>query len=123
MDKDKLNYFKQKLDKEKVALEQQLKNISRSVQSGQNDQKPEYVSSDTESGHDFVESSEDELEEYAVRSALSDHLKKQLDDVKLALEKIKNGNYGLCENCNAQIPLERLEIQPWARLCFNCGAS
>lgn len=28
--------------------------------------------------------------------------------------------YGRCEECGREIPFERLEIVPWARLCIDC---
>ena len=38
-----------------------------------------------------------------------------LKEINLALAKIQNGTYGLCEGTNLPILKERLEYQPWAR--------
>jgi RNA polymerase-binding transcription factor DksA len=38
-----------------------------------------------------------------------------LKEINLALAKIQNGNYGLCEGTSLPIIKERLEYQPWAR--------
>jgi len=37
-----------------------------------------------------------------------------------ALERIKNGTYGLCLECGKSISVERLEAVPHARLCIEC---
>ena len=40
--------------------------------------------------------------------------------VENALTRIKDGVYGLCDNCDAEIPLDRIEFMPWAGLCIAC---
>ena len=42
---------------------------------------------------------------------------KKIDD---ALERIENGEYGLCESCGIEIGLKRLEARPTATLCIDC---
>lgn len=37
-----------------------------------------------------------------------------------ALERIEEGNYGLCQECEQPINTERLEAVPHARLCIAC---
>lgn len=37
-----------------------------------------------------------------------------------ALEKIENGNYGICEMCDEPISLQRLKAKPHARYCIDC---
>lgn len=41
--------------------------------------------------------------------------------IDLALRKIENGTYGICEECGAQIGEKRLEAIPWVRLCIDCS--
>ncbi|TSC72787.1 MAG: hypothetical protein G01um101470_273 [Parcubacteria group bacterium Gr01-1014_70] len=50
--------------------------------------------------------------------AIEATLEERLHAVRDALERIKNGSYGKC-NCDKDIPLERLEIDP-AASCM-CG--
>ena len=45
-----------------------------------------------------------------------------LADVKRALAKLDEENYGSCDKCGADISRERLEILPWAVLCVACAA-
>jgi DnaK suppressor protein len=47
-------------------------------------------------------------------------LEKELENVENALQKIKNGTYGFCENCKEEIPIERLRAYPAARQCVKC---
>jgi len=43
-----------------------------------------------------------------------------LKDIDLALEKIQNGKYEICEKCGKEIPEERLKVHPEARFCIKC---
>ena len=42
----------------------------------------------------------------------------ELDEVNHALEKIKNGTYGVCEKNGDTIPIERLHAEPSTRYCM-----
>jgi DnaK suppressor protein len=42
----------------------------------------------------------------------------KLRRIDLALEKIQEGSYGHCEECEEEIGSKRLENQPWADLCI-----
>lgn len=37
-----------------------------------------------------------------------------------ALIRMKEGTYGLCEDCGEPIALKRLKAMPYATLCFSC---
>jgi len=41
-------------------------------------------------------------------------------EVERAIEKIDMGTYGLCELCNTRIPIERLQVLPFATQCVKC---
>jgi DnaK suppressor protein len=41
-------------------------------------------------------------------------------DIVSALARLDNGTYGKCERCGREIPIERLEARPTARLCVTC---
>ena len=40
--------------------------------------------------------------------------------IEQALDRIVDGSYGLCHECNQPISAARLEAVPHARLCINC---
>ena len=43
-----------------------------------------------------------------------------LEQVEKAILKVDNGTYGHCEDCDNEIPFERLEVLPFATLCVPC---
>jgi DnaK suppressor protein len=40
--------------------------------------------------------------------------------IERAIEKMDEGNYGLCEGCGGRIPQARLRALPFAALCVEC---
>jgi DnaK suppressor protein len=73
-----------------------------------------------ESGSSSLETAADEVEEYSTLLPMEHSLELKLRDIDLALEKIKKGTYGICENCKKEIPIERLRVSPEARICLDC---
>lgn len=51
---------------------------------------------------------------------LSAQARASITEIDVALAKIENGTYGLCEQCGAVIPEARLEALPHASLCVSC---
>jgi DnaK suppressor protein len=45
---------------------------------------------------------------------------KQIKEIEEALERIKHGEYGICEDCGEPIPEQRLRLFPAAKLCVKC---
>jgi DnaK suppressor protein len=43
-----------------------------------------------------------------------------MDKIELALRKIDEGTYGVCEECEDTIALKRLQARPEAPLCIQC---
>jgi DnaK suppressor protein len=43
-----------------------------------------------------------------------------LRNVHAALERIADGTYGTCLECEEEISLKRLNAMPWATLCIGC---
>lgn len=48
--------------------------------------------------------------------SLQERLRSQLLEIELALSRIENGTYGICEETEEQIEHERLLAIPWTRL-------
>ena len=44
-----------------------------------------------------------------------------LRKITLALARIDDGDYGLCQSCDEPIKIKRLEIDPTAVLCIDCA--
>lgn len=102
-----LNEAKNKLEKTQEELEKELKNLEGVPEMGS-----EIDAFDTET---------DESEEYSNNLGIKDALKKRLVAVKEALEKIKTGTYGKCEQCGGEIPEKVLEVNPESKHCDKCG--
>jgi RNA polymerase-binding transcription factor len=51
---------------------------------------------------------------------ISDRDREKISEIDEALERIEDGSYGSCEECETDIPKQRLLIIPFARLCVNC---
>lgn len=50
---------------------------------------------------------------------LYDQLRRDLDDIEKALERMDEGTYGTCEVCGSAIGDARLEVMPSTRLCID----
>ncbi len=68
-----------------------------------------------------LEEAADEVEEYTTKLNVEFTFENQLKDISAALERIAQGNYGVCEKCKSPIALDRLKVSPEARLCSNCA--
>lgn len=62
-----------------------------------------------------VESAQGEL-----LSQLAAAESRELQRINVALERVSSGSYGICEECNKNIPLARLQAVPYATLCIKC---
>lgn len=56
-----------------------------------------------------------------MQNSLTTHEKGKLNEIEVALYKIENGNYGICESCKQNISEDRLDILPETSLCNNCA--
>ena len=43
-----------------------------------------------------------------------------LKKIDYALAKIENGTFGICENCEEEVSLKRLDARPETTLCIRC---
>lgn len=64
-----------------------------------------------------------ELENAEVVDALGNEARNEISKIAKALEQIKNGTYGICEDCGETIPMARLEAQPFADRCIRCATA
>jgi DnaK suppressor protein len=55
--------------------------------------------------------------------ALSAQAAAAVEDIDLAIAKIHDGTYGVCEQCYSNIPKERLRALPYAALCVQCKSA
>ncbi|HEY6420147.1 MAG TPA: TraR/DksA C4-type zinc finger protein [Candidatus Binataceae bacterium] len=58
--------------------------------------------------------------EAEMSARLSEHRRSMILAINSALERLDGGEYGLCQQCGGEIALERLQVLPFAPLCFDC---
>jgi RNA polymerase-binding transcription factor len=63
------------------------------------------------------------LSDRATSDILVHLLDENREQVEHALERVREGAYGMCESCARRIPLERLKYQPAATRCVECQAT
>lgn len=112
--------LKEKLEKEKGGIEKDLSKFAEKDKNLKGDWDTRFPHWDGDSGSSALERAADQVEEYGNLLSLEYKLETRLKEINLALEKIKKGAYGKCENCGKEIKEERLKIYPAARLCLNC---
>ncbi len=57
-----------------------------------------------------------------VLEALEDSTRAEVNAIRAALERMKEGTYEECTDCGEAIPMRRLEALPFATQCVNCAA-
>ncbi len=58
--------------------------------------------------------------ETIIDSAILIQQRKELNEIELALDKIKTGVFGICEMCEEPIGRRRLDVKNFARFCITC---
>jgi DnaK suppressor protein len=107
MDKERLTFFKGKLEEMAQALMSEAeKTISEMTDHSDNYPDPTDRAS-AESDRNF---------ELRIR----DRERKLLSKVREAMERIEAGTYGICESCGDDISAPRLEARPVTTLCIDC---
>lgn len=51
---------------------------------------------------------------------IRDRERKLITKIQEALDRIEDGTFGICEECEEPIPFKRLEVRPVTTLCVNC---
>lgn len=62
-----------------------------------------------------LDSAQDEIS-----SQLAEVESRELGSIEHALERMREGEYGLCEVCGGKIPMTRLNALPYATICIEC---
>jgi DnaK suppressor protein len=61
-----------------------------------------------------------EVRDARVLGRLADDERRELAEIDLALARIRDGRWGICDTCGRLIPEERLRARPEAALCVPC---
>ena len=77
-----------------------------------------------ERAHELLEQASDNApereDERGLGQTITDIEARELAAVKAALARLRDGEYGLCAQCDAEIPFDRLRAEPWALRCVAC---
>jgi len=106
IDKAIVKKNKQRLEKERVRVQ---KLLSRVTNADGTPKYPDFGNADDENAT--------EVAEYEANIAEEADLEIKLKAVEAALQKIVDGQYGICAIGGEDIPVERLEVVPEAATC------
>ena len=108
MTRKELNVFKKQLLSQKVLL---LQGISAKMKGSPKTGDPE--------GGDVCDiASSDRERELTLR--LGERGREKLRQIEEALERVEDGSFGTCEQCEAKIPKGRLKVMPFSTTCVAC---
>jgi DnaK suppressor protein len=62
------------------------------------------------------------LEQSGRDATITEQSHRDLIAIEKALSKLSSGQFGICEECEREIPPRRLSVLPQARLCAHCQA-
>lgn len=114
MNSKQLKYFKDKLIQEKNELLKQIENNNNfGLDISMNDSIGELSGYDNHPA-DIATELYDREKDIGIR----DNQMRILDLTNEALQRLEEGNFGYCVNCNKELPLERLEAIPYAKYCI-----
>lgn len=108
---EKLDEIRQMLLKMK---DETLKEINKALKSGAD------VPNSEPSGDIYDQASSERDRELGL--LLGDREREKLHNIDEALLKMDEGEYGICEECEEEIPVGRLKVVPFARYCVRCKA-
>ena len=108
LDNNQIEFFKNALEDRKEKIKMNLNITSSEMdQMSNNDLKDEADHASNSLGR-------------AVDNAILDQQAKELAEIELALDKIRDDLYGTCEMCEEEINIERLKVKIFARYCITC---
>lgn len=108
-------HFKNKLEEEKKLLEEELVKVGRKNPDNLSDWEATETEKDTSQADENTTA--DDIETYEENRAILNTLETRYQDIEKALAKIEDKTYGLCQVCQEEIDVERLEANPSATTC------
>ncbi len=117
MTKLDIKYFKGRLEEELALLEEEMGSVA--IKDPNNPDN--WIAKQPEENISPADANEvaDTIDDYESNHAILKDFKIRYKNIKIALEKIENGTYGMCEMEDHPISEERLKAIPSARTCKN----
>jgi len=106
LSQEKISRYEDRLKAEKAKLLIEVEKHS----------EPEDFGSDVDS----LEEEASESESFGDRMAVAETLKERVNAIDMALNRLKEGKYGVCTRCRGEISEAVLDAAPESNLCLNC---
>ncbi len=121
MDKKNIENLRKKLEKEKILIEEQLKNFAQKDKKNKDDWDTKYPEFN-EGGFSSqqLEEEADEVEEYLNLLPIEHNLELKLKKINSAIERIENNTFGKCLKCGGKINEKKLKLYPETEYCNKC---
>ena len=103
-----LEYFKETLLSRKEQIEKNIAGVEKEM-----DALRDLELNDE---GDYASVSNDNM----VENAIGHQQELELLEIDLALAKIKEGTYGICEMCEECVGVHRMKVKPHAKYCIDC---
>jgi len=108
MRNSELEFFVDLLEARKEQIQKNIIGVEKELQALNN------LELNDEGDHASV--SNDNLREVAI----GQQQELELIEIEVALGKIKDKQYGICEMCEEEISIQRLKVKPHAKYCIDC---
>ena len=108
MHEKELEYFRDTLEGRKVQIEKNISGVEKEMD----------LLRDLELNDegDYASVSNNNM----VENAIGHQQELELFEIDLALAKIKDGTYGICEMCEECVGVHRMKVKPHAKYCIDC---
>lgn len=113
--KEKMKKFEEELLKERDETMKVIRDINVLQRRGVKDSGGDLSSYSTHQADHGTDSDNLEKEVF-----LLENLQEKLKNINLALNRIYEGTFGICEMCRSEIEEARLKIVPYANMCIEC---
>ena len=108
MEKKKVKYFQSALQEIRIEI---VGGVEKLQNNGKNDEVEHMPDISDDAARAYDRKLQGDLEEQEWN---------KLKQVEAALEKVENGEYGICDQCEKKIPEARLKIIPYTEFCTQC---
>lgn len=118
MNKQFIEEQKKKLKEEKKSLEKELSGFAKKDPNVKGNWETKFQDFGVKTADSEEEISQ--VEEYNTNLPIEHALEIKLQKVNQALDRIKKNKYGICQNCNKKINMQRLGANAEASSCLKC---
>ncbi len=108
MRSSELEFFVDMLDARKVQIQKNIAGVEKELK--------ELNSLELNDEADHASVSNDNLREVAI----GQQQELELIEIEVALGKIKDKQFGICEMCEEEVSIQRLKVKPHAKYCIDC---